>query len=86
MELRKPTTVAICVSTVGGQAIDARNALARSRYREVRTVRCDHADCGIVLSGQVSSYFHKQMAQEEAFGVGRGSSIQNSLIVNYPFA
>jgi osmotically-inducible protein OsmY len=45
--------------------VDAvRRCLRASPYRQVRTLSCEHREGVLVLRGQVSSFYHKQVAQE----------------------
>lgn len=44
--------------------IRAREALARSPIAAMRDVIVESNSTGIVLSGQVSLFYHKQLAQE----------------------
>ncbi|MCS7305862.1 MAG: BON domain-containing protein [Thermoguttaceae bacterium] len=41
-----------------------RSALAESPIHELRTLQVEPVQNGLVLSGTVSSYYHKQLAQE----------------------
>lgn len=45
------------------------------------SVQVDVADEGIVISGVVGSYYHKQMAQESLRGVSKTAPIHNRLSV-----
>ena len=42
----------------------AQNALANSPIFELRDLRVDQEDTTLLLSGSVSSFYHKQLAQE----------------------
>lgn len=44
-------------------------------------VKVGVADEGIVISGVVGSYYHKQMAQESLRGVSKSATIHNRLSV-----
>ncbi len=65
-------------------ATRAEAVLKRSRYRELGTVHCYVEDGALVLVGQVSSYFLKQMAQALLRRVIGSLKIENELEVVYP--
>jgi len=44
-------------------ATTASRLLQHSGYRELRNVDCEYRDGGVVLRGQVSTYYLKQLAQ-----------------------
>ena len=46
-----------------------------------KDVRVGMAEDGIVLSGEVRSYYHKQMAQESLRGLAGAARIRNRLAV-----
>ncbi len=57
------------VESRGARRVDAVADAARQQLRastcpSVRNVRCEHHEGVLVLRGRVSSYYHKQMAQE----------------------
>ncbi|MCA9125616.1 MAG: hypothetical protein KDB22_00960 [Planctomycetales bacterium] len=66
----------------------AQSALASSAYRDLQTIRCSLQDGKLLLRGQASSFYMKQMAQSvvlHAIGEDqRCVQIVNSVEVNYP--
>ena len=46
----------------------ASEALAKSAVRELRSLQVEEDDQTVELSGQVRSYYHKQLAQETIRG------------------
>ncbi len=58
------------------------NALAGNPYFAGRKVRVELRENEVVLSGVLSSYFHKQMAQESVRGIVDGvHRVQNQIEV-----
>jgi hypothetical protein len=58
--------------------------LSASDHRELRHVRCEF-QCGtLMLSGQVSSFYLKQIAQTLVSGIGEVLVNANGLAVRYP--
>jgi len=71
---------------VVGQAIcelrqRARSALAGSAVFELRDLRIEACDEALLISGTVSSFYHKQLAQEAVRAVCNGTKIVNSIRV-----
>jgi osmotically-inducible protein OsmY len=62
----------------------AREALSCSPYPAVRQVDVQSREGAVVLSGQVASYYHKQMAQEALKALRGTSLIVNELVVCGP--
>ena len=61
----------------------ARTALASSRIYDLRRLRVDHDGEALVLRGRVSSYYHKQLAQELVRAEVDGTEVVNALAVVY---
>ena len=59
----------------------AHHKMRSSSYPLLRSIRCDCRDGVITLSGQVSSYFLKQMAQELILDLCRGEHVANQIEV-----
>ena len=59
----------------------ATDLLANSSIRELRELRGDETDTQLRLSGRVSSFYHKQMAQESVRRVTEGRQIVNRVLV-----
>ncbi|MES1213845.1 MAG: BON domain-containing protein [Singulisphaera sp.] len=60
----------------------AQSALADSTIFDLRDVIVEEGEDALVLRGRVSSFYHKQMAQEIVRAVaGREVDVVNSLIV-----
>lgn len=58
-------------------------AFEQSPYRGHRMVRFEAAEGRVVLRGMVTSYFHKQMAQEIVRRVEGVGQIENQLEVSW---
>ena len=56
--------------------------LASSSIRELRHIRVDGRENKIQLSGQVRSFYHKQLAQESVRTVAGGVQVINRLDVS----
>ena len=61
--------------------VDAQRRIETAHHRSLRMVRCEHRDGVLVLSGQVPSYHHKQIAQECVRAVPGVQVIKNLLQV-----
>ena len=55
--------------------------LASSSVRDLRRVRVDRTENQIELSGTVSSFYHKQLAQEAIRSVAAGMQVVNRVDV-----
>lgn len=60
----------------------AEAALAASVVGELRGLRVENHDGGLLLSGSVSSFYHKQLAQEVVRAVCREVEIINAIQVS----
>jgi hypothetical protein len=60
----------------------AQTALRKSPFYELRDLQVARDDHGLVLSGCVSSFYHKQLAQEVVRSVSTGVKVVNSIHVN----
>lgn len=60
----------------------AQSALATSPIFDLRAVRVEEFEGGLILSGSVSSYYHKQLAQEAVRAVVAGVHVVNSIRVS----
>ncbi len=62
-----------------------RSALAKSPIQELRTLQVESVQDALVLSGTVSSYYHKQLAQElvRSFCERIGFSLMNRIKVEW---
>ena len=59
----------------------ARQALNGSPVRAMRGLKVDLSSSGLLISGTVSRYYHKQLAQELVLAVVRDVEIKNSVEV-----
>jgi len=59
----------------------AQSALASSPIYELRDLRVDHRGGTLLISGSVSSFYHKQLAQEVFRSVCQGIEVINSIRV-----
>jgi len=55
--------------------------LANSSIRELRYLRVDRSADNLQLSGQVRSFYHKQLAQEAVRSVAGGLRVVNEVAV-----
>lgn len=62
---------------------EARGALARSNIYDLRMLRVDGDGDSVVLSGRVSSFYHKQLAQEIVRTAAEGLEVVNAIRVVY---
>ncbi len=59
----------------------AQHALSASPIRELRDLRVERQNGALVIRGHVSSFYHKQLAQEVVRGVCREIDLINSVCV-----
>jgi osmotically-inducible protein OsmY len=59
----------------------AQAALANSPFYELRELQAEHRDGALLISGCVSSFYHKQLAQEVVRSVCSGIEVINSIRV-----
>ena len=59
----------------------AQTALAASPIHELRALRVEQQNGALVISGTVSSFYHKQLAQEVVRAVCREIALINSVHV-----
>lgn len=61
----------------------AQSALAESPFHELRQLRVDQQHGALALSGCVSSFYHKQLAQEVVRSVCRDVELVNDVRVRW---
>jgi len=59
----------------------AQRALAGSPVYELRDLNVEQREGTLLISGSVSSFYHKQLAQEVVRSVCKGVEIRNSTLV-----
>ena len=59
----------------------AQRALDASPIYEIRHLKIEQSDDGLTLRGQVSSFYHKQVAQELIRYVAGDAAVTNSIMV-----
>jgi hypothetical protein len=59
----------------------AQAALESSPFHELREVRVQRRGESLLISGTVSSFYHKQVAQEVVRSVGKGIELINDILV-----
>jgi hypothetical protein len=64
-------------------AARAKSALSRSRIYDLRRLSVDQDGEAVVLRGRVSSFYHKQLAQELVRGAIDGAEVINAIRVVY---
>jgi len=62
----------------------ARKALSDSPIYLLRQIEVETSEDGLVLSGKVDSFYHKQLAQEVVLAVAGGIQISNVVSVQWP--
>ena len=60
----------------------AKSALAASPVYDLRDVQVEQNESGLLLSGRVSSFYHKQLAQEVVRLVAGEVNVVNSIDVS----
>jgi len=65
---------------------DAQRALAESTFHDIRSLEVEQVDGRLILHGNVSSYYHKQQAQEAIRTVARDLDlvVENQVAVAKP--
>ena len=63
-------------------AARAKSALSRSRIYDLRRLHVDQDGEAVVLRGRVSSFYHKQLAQELVRSALEGNAIEGTEVVN----
>jgi len=71
----------ISQNTSKGLLPRAQRALASSPIQALRELRVEELDEGLLIRGWVSSFYHKQLAQEAVRAVAEGISVVNSVDV-----
>jgi hypothetical protein len=61
----------------------AQSALAASPIFVLRELSVERSGDSLLLSGQVDSFYHKQLAQEVVRSVAHGCRVVNSVAVSY---
>ena len=59
----------------------AQTALAGNPIHELRDLQVEHREGTLVISGTVSSFYHKQLAQEVVRSVCESIEVMNSICV-----
>ncbi len=59
----------------------AQAALANSPFYELRELKVEHRDDTLLIDGRVSSFYHKQLAQEVIRSVCTNIKVVNSIRV-----
>lgn len=62
--------------------LNARKALSESPIQALRNLSVEETAVGLVISGSVSSFYYKQMAQESIRSAVREKSILNTVHVS----
>jgi NAD(P)H-flavin reductase len=60
----------------------AQSALSASPVFALRELRVDQQGERLIITGPVSSFYHKQLAQEVVLAVAEGIEVVNSIAVN----
>ena len=87
-EMHRSDAVAVAeltqtVFTGADVAKQAKIALSRSRIFDLRRLNVEEDGDSIVLRGRVSSYYHKQLAQEVVRNATDGAEVINAIRVVY---
>lgn len=77
-----PVGEVISTVTAGRGVVErAQNCLRASTYWAIRHLACEHHEGMLVIRGQVSSYYQKQLAQELVRGLRGVEVIRNAVDV-----
>ncbi len=68
-------------TSIGNVQPRAQTALANSPIYDLRSLQVDHRGDTLLISGSVSSFYHKQLAQEVVRSVCKGIEVVNSIRV-----
>jgi len=69
-------------TTASAEALEAATAcLERSPYLPIRSVSCEYDHGLLFLRGQVSCYYHKQIAQEAVSRIEAVTQVVNRIVV-----
>ena len=68
-------------TSIGDVRPRAQTALASSPIYELRDLQVEHCEGTLVISGTVSSFYHKQLAQEAVRSVCKDIKVINSIRV-----
>jgi osmotically-inducible protein OsmY len=77
-------TILLKAPSHGAIARDALRFLRSSNYSELRTIQCESRDDVLILRGQVSTFFMKQLAQERIRSMEGVRAVINDLQVVDP--
>jgi hypothetical protein len=81
--LLSDSAVLVNTATLADTAARARHALSRSRIYDLRRLSVDQDGQAVVLRGRVSSFYHKQLAQEVVRNAIDGAEVINAIRVIY---
>ena len=68
-------------TSIGDVQPRAQSALASSPIYELRDLQVEHSNRALLISGAVSSFYHKQLAQEVVRSVCEGIEVHNTIRV-----
>ena len=76
----------VAESEIEGAAVRAQEALTSSPIHALQSIRVERCDDALVLSGKVSSFYHKQLAQEAVLALADEVRLVNSVDVDNTLA
>ena len=62
----------------------AQAALRASSVYDLRELRVEQSNGTLIVFGSVSTFYHKQLAQEILLGISQGMNVINEIHVLYP--
>jgi len=68
-------------ASVKDSLLEAQSALANSRIFDLRCLRVEECDGNLVITGSVSLFYYKQVAQEIVRSICQGVEVINSIQV-----
>jgi osmotically-inducible protein OsmY len=71
----------MAAAAIDGVQSRAQAALTNSPFYELRELKVEHHGGALVISGCVSSFYHKQLAQEVVRSVCADAEVINSIFV-----
>ena len=81
VSFREGTQLLMTTTSTSEVQLRAQTALASSPIYELRDLQVEHRQGTLVISGTVSSFYHKQLAQEVVRSVCRSIEVINSIRV-----
>ncbi len=82
--IQPATTPSAATMSLAEAASRARQALSDSPIYLIRQIDVESNEDGLLLTGKVDSFYHKQVAQETVRAATQGAIVSNSVAVVWP--